>query len=63
MNVITVKEARKTIANAFKCDPDFRDSYIANVSCILMDNLTGLTKNKTKRDNISDIIIRRLIED
>ena len=55
-------KAKETIKQAFKDDPDFRRTYVANVACYLMDNLPGLKRNKAKRDGISSEIIRIVCE-
>ncbi len=55
-------KAKETIKQAFKDDPDFRLTYVANVACYLMDNLPGLKRNKAKRDGISSEIIRIVCE-
>ena len=60
---ITIKAARETIASAFKDDPDFRFSYVANVACILMDRISGYKRNPAKRNAIADEIVRRIFED
>uniref|UniRef100_A0A6H1ZBQ5 Uncharacterized protein n=1 Tax=viral metagenome TaxID=1070528 RepID=A0A6H1ZBQ5_9ZZZZ len=60
---ITIKAARKTMTRAFKDDPDFRASYVANVACILMDRIPGYKRNPAKRNAIADEIIRRIFED
>jgi len=39
-------KAKETIKQAFKDDPDFRLTYVANVACYLMDNLPGLKRIK-----------------
>ena len=44
---MTVKAARKTIADAFAADPHFRDVYVANVAMLLHDRY-GITNHKTR---------------
>jgi len=60
--IITIEQARKKMAQAFIADPDFRDVYVANVACILMDRIPGFQRNKNKRNKIADEIIRRIFE-
>ena len=59
---ITVKQARERMAKAFKEDPRFRQGYVDNVACIIMDNIPGYKRDKTKRDIIADKIIKHLYE-
>ena len=32
-----IQKARKVIWDRMKSDPDFRESYLANIACMLMD--------------------------
>lgn len=59
---MTVKEARKTIAQSFKDDPDFRRVWVDNVACLIMDTIPGFKRNKPKRDEIASAIVKLLIE-
>jgi hypothetical protein len=59
---MTMKEARETIAQGFKDDPDLRTVWVAHVACLLMDTVPGFKRNKSKRDVIASLIIRRLFE-
>ena len=58
---MTVKAARERIVKAFRDDPDFRQRYVDNVACFLMDRMPDLC-NKTRRDKIADEIIHLLFE-
>lgn len=58
---MTVSDARKTVAQAFKDDPDFRRTYVDNVACVLMDRL-GMEDDKERRDTVADEIIRLCFE-
>jgi len=57
---MSIKEARETIAAAFREEPAFRQTYVDNVSCVLMDRLIGLEKGRC--DSISDQIIKLIFE-
>ncbi len=59
---MTVKQARKVIAKAFKDDPSFRRAYVDNVACFLMDHVPGFKKDSAKREIIANAIIRLLFE-
>ncbi len=58
---ITVKQARNRIIKAFKDDPDFRETYVANIACVIMDNAKGFTRNKKKRDDLADKILKHIL--
>lgn len=62
MNLVTVKQARKRITRAFQDDPNFRQGYVDNVACIIMDNIPGYKRDKDKRDAIADKIIKHIFE-
>jgi len=62
MAKITTKKAREVIATAFKNDPDFRQGYVDNVACLIMDTIPGFKRNKPKRDRIADSIIKLIFE-
>jgi len=55
-------KAKETIKQAFKDDPDFRLTYVANVACYLMDNIPGLKRNKEKRRKLASDIINIVCE-
>ena len=57
---MTVKQARKTMADAFKTDPEFREGYVANVAMLLHD-YHGI-KNYDKRNKAADEIIALIFE-
>ena len=59
---MTVKKARETIAKAFKDDADFRQGYVDNIACVLMDGLKGLRAKKSLRDDLASEIIRVIFE-
>lgn len=61
IGIASVEEARKVIQDAFKEDDGFRDTYVANVACILMDNISGITKEH--RDKVAEKIIGHILED
>jgi len=46
---------------AFAENPDYREGYVANVACIIMDNIPGF-KDAEKRNEIADKIIHILFE-
>lgn len=53
-------EARKIYAEVFRKDPEFRSTYVDNVSVILMARIGGDMLDKSKRDPIADEIIERI---
>ncbi len=57
---ITVKQARKAIADAFAADPDFRNGYVANIAMLLHDRY-GI-RNYEKRNKAGDDIVRLIFE-
>lgn len=57
-----IRKARKTMAKAFQKDPGFKQVYIDNVACLIMDRIPGFKKNKTKRDLIARDIVSLLFE-
>jgi len=59
---MTIKKAREIMTRTFKDDPDFRRSYVDNVACLLMDNMSSLKWNKPKRDVLADKIIHVIFE-
>lgn len=58
---ITIKQARRTIKQAFKKDPDFRRGYVDNIACVIMDNAKGYTRDKAKRDALADKILTHIL--
>lgn len=62
MNFISVEQARKRLAKAFKDDPHFRQLYVDNVACVIMDNIPGFKRSKEKRDKVAEAIIKRIFE-
>ena len=61
MKEITIQQARNRIIKAFKECPDFRDTYVANIACIIMDNVPGYMRNKAKRDVLANKILRHIL--
>ncbi len=57
---MTIADARKTIADAFKDDPDFRQGYVSNVAMLLHDQF-GITDYET-RNKAGDAIVRLVFE-
>ncbi len=57
---MTIKQARKTMADAFAADPGFRDGYVANVAMLLSDHY-GITDPET-RNKAGDDIVRLIFE-
>ncbi len=58
--MVTVAKARKTIAEAFKANPDFRQGYVDNVAMLLHDQF-GITDYKT-RNKAGDAVVRLIFE-
>lgn len=56
----SVAGARQTIADAFKDDPNFRETYVANVAMLLHDRY-GITDHET-RNKAGDDIVRLIFE-
>ena len=56
---MTVKEARETMASAFRDDPGFRDGYVANVAMLLHDRhgITGYEERNKAADEIVHLIL------
>lgn len=57
-----IRKARKTMAKAFQKDPDFRQGYIDNIACLIMDRIPGFKKDKVKRDLIASDIVSLIFE-
>lgn len=57
---MNVAKARETIAAAFVADPEFRNSYVANVAMLLHDHY-GITDYET-RNKAGDDIVRLIFE-
>ena len=57
---MTVKQARKTMSDAFKADPQFREGYVNNVAMLLHDR-HGIT-GYAKRNKAAEEIIRLIFE-
>lgn len=57
-----IRKARKTMAKAFQKDPDFKQGYIDNVACLIMDRIPGFKKDKVKREFIARDIISLIFE-
>ena len=55
--MITVADARKTIATALREDPELWQTYVDNVACLLMDRVPWYRRTKLKRDAIAGEII------
>ena len=60
--VTQIKTARSTFRRAFAKDPSFRQVYVDNVACLIMDRIPGFKRNKTKRDYIASEIIKFIFE-
>ena len=54
---MTIAQARQRMIKAFADDPDFRNVYVANIACAIMDNAEGFTRNKAKRDALAEKIM------
>ncbi len=54
---ITIRKAREVMIKAFRDDPDFRQTYVDNIACCIMDNTPGFKKNKQKRDKLAEKIM------
>lgn len=54
-NTISVKTARKVMWRAFQSDPYFKQTYVDNMACLLMDHL-GITDYKQRNDVAKKII-------
>lgn len=58
---LDVSNARQTIADAFAADPDFRESYKANIAMLLHDHY--FVRDYGLRNDAADDVIRLIIED
>ena len=55
-----IKQARKIIRESFEKDPDFKETYVANVAVYLYDNAPqniALLEEKKERDMLATGII------
>lgn len=58
-----IARARRVMRRAFKKDPAFKASYIANVACVLMDNIPGLKRGAAAgglRTDIAEKVLDRI---
>ena len=58
-----IVKARKVMWKAFKEDPDFADSYKAQIACFIMDNFPGYKCGKNsyeKRNELADQLFDHL---
>lgn len=66
-----IREARRVISEAFKADPSFRQVYVDNVACVIMDHdkiLHGDVEDRgplsnEHRQHLADAIVRHLFDD
>jgi len=61
MKKITVEQAREVITDAFEADDGFRDTYVANIACVIMDNTPGFIRNAEKRNKLADQILTHIL--
>lgn len=59
---MTIQEARETIREAFQDDSNFRQTYVDNIACVIMDCIPIFKDLPAKRNEIADKIIRRIFE-
>jgi Tfp pilus assembly protein PilF len=59
---VTVSEARQAMTDALKSDPDYRQSWVANIACALMDEVDSLKKDSALRNRIAERIVRMIEE-
>jgi hypothetical protein len=52
---MTVREARSTIARAFKEDPDFRRAYVDNIAMLFHDS--GLIRDYNTRNRLASDVL------
>ena len=50
-----IKKARKVMRKAFEKDPDFAETYVANIAMLLHDRY-GITDPKERNDAGTDIL-------
>ena len=50
---MTIKQARATMVQAFKKDPEFRWGYVANISALIYDNQRNSTS--PPKENLKEI--------
>lgn len=58
-----IVDARKIMREAFEKDEGFKLGYIANIACILMDNIPGLKRGQKAidlRNDVADKILDRI---
>lgn len=57
---LNVKQARETMAAAFKKDPHFRDTYVANVAMLLWGRHRRITRKNC--NEAADEVIHLIFE-
>ena len=58
---MTIEEARERIIKEFKDNPDFRQLYVDNIACVIMDNAPGYKRDKEKRNKLADKILKWIL--
>ena len=59
---MSVEKAREEIRKAFSDDPDFRGSYVANITMMLYDNFPDNPVTKEKKINFVNDMGERLLD-
>jgi hypothetical protein len=59
---VTVAEARQAMRDAFKADPDYRQSWVANIACCIRDESGDLPICHEICNRIADRVVH-MIED
>jgi len=58
-----IKNARKTMSEAFEKDPDFRYAYQSNIAMYIWDRKReGFTFNKDQCNEVADGLIKMIFE-
>lgn len=60
---MTVQEARQAMCAAFEQDPGFKECYLANIACVLMDAQAEYGMNLDLNDyQVRMAVARRIFE-
>lgn len=50
-----IKDARQVMREAFEQDEAFKFGYVANIACVLMDNIPGMKRGTIAYERRMDI--------
>jgi hypothetical protein len=58
----SVRNARQTIIKAFADDPSFRESYVANIACAIMDYDERFARDSKARNELASLILDKIFK-